>query len=268
MLEMYATMKVAIVAGERPPMGAMDCMRSLFYLHNQWANIWIFILKIPMSATACFILSSRVIANGDGYTHIIPFAVLLFACLAHTPVSIAYHLFMPVSPSLKLALNRADYACIFVMIMLITYALGFYPFFCQPQLQRAQLFLTGVPAAMNVAMSLTPVYRRASQTRAIRAVSSGIVICLALTPVFYSAAHDGITGPAALGLAACASYVIGGLVWVFHFPECMFPGVFDRHLNSHACMHACIVVSHMLFYGFISHQTVGGPCVRMTTPHE
>ena len=232
-------------------------------MHNQWAIIWTFIAKVPLSALTCGLICARVHDPRD----MLPFLMLLAACLAHAPVSALYHLFMPVSPSVKLAWNRADYALIFVMTVMISreaqgavacdcvaYALGYYPFYCHPRLQLGQMVGCAVPAACNIAWALTPLYRRAHQTRLLRVASAAVVIALALLPVFYSAAGPGWHAPyypAAWGLAACALYPVGALLWCVHFPEKRFPYVFDNHMNSHAWMHVCIVAAHLLFYGFV-----------------
>ena len=237
-----------IMTGYRPQLSYAGCFRSLFYMHNQWAIVWTFVLKIPLSALACGLICARLSDTRD----MLPFFVLLAACLVHAPVSAMYHLFMPVSPSVKLAWNRADYALIFVMTVMISYALGYYPFYCEPRLQLGQMVGCAVPAAFNIAWALTPLYRRAHQTRLLRVASAAVVIALALLPVFYAAAVTAYSGrPAAWGLAACAMYPGGALVWIVHFPEKWFPCVFDNHMNSHAWMHVCIVAAHLLFYGFV-----------------
>ena len=161
---------------------------------------------------------------------------------------------MPVGDPVKLALNRADYALMFVMAVIVSYTLGFYPFYCNPQFQLVQMLGCGVASALNVVWALTPVYRKSHQARLLRVLLSAAVVTLALLPVFYTAATS--TGwyapyyPAAWGLAAWAFFPIGALVWVLHFPEKWIPRVFDCNMNSHAWMHLCVVVSHLLFYAF------------------
>lgn len=239
-----------LYTGYRPQMGYIDCIKSIFYLHNQWGNIWTFIIKIPLSALACIILCTEV----DDLIHRLPFIILFVSCLSHTPVSILYHIFMCVSPEVKLAWNRADYACIFIMIMFTTYALGCYPFYCNQSLQIAQIIGTGVPALLNIILSATPMYKKARTMRTLRTCASGIVITLALMPVFYSAVTNGLKNPyysVIWGFGSCIFYIIGGSLWVLHIPEKIIPYVFDKHLNSHTCMHICIVISHLLFYMFV-----------------
>ena len=239
-----------VKTGYRPQMDLQKCFASLFYTHNQWGNIWVFILQIPLSALACILL---IMFGGlDSPLDYTPFLLMLGTCLVHTPVSIIYHLC--ISPSVKLSLNRADYALIFVMTFMISYALGYYPFKCNQTFQIVQLSLTGMLAAFNVVFALTPAYKGASRTRVLRTLLTGGVITLAILPVFYSAVTNGLKAPhypAVWGLSSCFSYVIGGLTWTLHFPEAFFPHRFDCHMNSHAWMHVFIVVSHMLFYMFI-----------------
>lgn len=242
----------AVRTGHRPQLTPRQCLASLWYAHSQSGNVWTFLVKIPLSAAACFAARAHVLARGDA-EHARPFAVLLAACLAHAPVSAAYHLFMCVSPRAKAALSRADYALIFVMTLLTSHALGHFALRCAPELRARQLAATAAPAAANVALALSPLYARARQTRALRAGLSATVIALALSPVFYDAAY-GPRAPrdaASWGLASCAAYVAGAAAWVARFPERRFPYAFDRHLNSHACMHVAIVAAHLSFYMFL-----------------
>ena len=227
-----------IKSGYRPNLNYMQCFYSLFYLHNQWAIIWTFIVKIPLSALLCMFCIQSMHSMQS-----IPFIVLFAACLIHTPVSVLYHMFMCVSPSVKLAWNRADYALIFVMILMTSYSLGYYPFYCNSRLHMIQMLTCGVPAILNIIWVLTPMYKHAFETRILRTVSSGLVIVLALFPVYYSINYYGI--------AAIVFYIIGAILWVMHLPEMIFPYVFDNNMNSHAWMHVCIVMSHLMFYGYI-----------------
>lgn len=242
----------AVRSGYRPQLTYRQCIASLGYLHNQSGNVWVFIAKIPLSAVACAAACAHVASHGDGQ-HTLPFAVLFAACLVHTPVSVAYHLFMCVSPRVKMALNRADYSLIFVMVVMISYTLGYFSMHCAPELRAWQMVATAAPAAANVGLALSPLYAKANQTRALRTFFSAIVITLALMPVFYDAAYGHKTpyNSASWGLASCFSYVAGAAIWIARFPERWFPFTFDNHLNSHAWMHVAIAASHLLFYMFI-----------------
>lgn len=121
-------------------------------------------------------------------------------------------------------------------------------YYYYPKIQIAQLVCCGVAALANIILALSPWYVKAYDTRVLRTILSGIVITIALFPVFFSV---GIKYPALYGLGACVSYAIGGLVWVLHIPERFVPYLFDNNMNSHALMHVSIVVSHLLFYMFV-----------------
>lgn len=119
-------------SGYRPRMSAGECVRSLWYPHNQSGSVWTFVAKLGISTATCFELCGSLAATapadalgagGGALAAVVatagtagipsastatsaaaaaaPLLLLLVADFIHTPASIAFHLFQPVSPELK-----------------------------------------------------------------------------------------------------------------------------------------------------------------------
>ena len=137
----------AMRSGYRPCMPAGECVRSLWYPHNQSGSVWTFIAKLGISSVTCFELCrslgpampadggaalgaaaaaiAAAGADGTGGTATAaaaftatsaaaaaaPLLLLLAADYIHTPASIAFHLFQPVSPELKMSFFGPQLGC-------------------------------------------------------------------------------------------------------------------------------------------------------------
>ena len=227
----------SMLTGYRPKLSFLESLRSLFYLHNQWGNAWVFIVQIPVSIYF-YCKSSSTDHAFDAS------ALLLASCLIHTPVSIAYHVFMSVGADVRCRLKRADYACIFVMINLITVAIGWHPFSNGRYNKHIQYTQVAATVLLSIASYASTSRTSSRMTRMTRALLVGAVVLSALSPIAFAVHRF-------WGLVACASLFFGGTVWALHFPESVVPVVFDLHMNSHALMHVAIVVAHVSFYEFI-----------------
>jgi predicted membrane channel-forming protein YqfA (hemolysin III family) len=217
-----------LMTGYRRRLSFYSSLSSLFYLHNQWCNIIIFVAQIPLS-----LYSYSVDRNSLSL-------LLLASCMMHTPVSIAYHTLMAMNADVRNFLKRADYACIFVMINMTSIAIGYYPFRVL-DLQHYQYFQVAVTACLSL-RSFT--WTSITSTRMMRSLLVGATIVSALSPI-------AISSRPSWGLLSCVCYLAGGALWALHFPESVFPVHFDTTLNSHALMHIAVVLAHLSFYQFI-----------------
>lgn len=262
----------------------------------------------------------------------LPLLILLLADWIHSPASIAFHLFQPVSEELKDLLNRADFVLIFLMTFLISASLGWDSLSPWPGWHSVQLFACGLCCGFNMWWGATheevkigneertglvsehvgdkkrsvitsPVKR--DGVRRLRFFLSTVAISAALAPMisvilsedllshqisaqpialeklFSHICHSPSGGPewsdafpdqpitqpelchtSAARLAldvgpslwarlACGSYILGGSLWVSHFPESMFPRQFDSGFNSSALLHCAVGFSHFCHFQFV-----------------
>ena len=93
---------------------------TLFTLHNEAINIWTMLIANNISLIL-FIYS--IIVLPFTWLTFTAFLAVYLTSLIHLPFSVAYHLFLPISPETYNTLRKYDIFFIFISSIFLTYAL-------------------------------------------------------------------------------------------------------------------------------------------------
>eukprot|EP00455_Lapot_gusevi_P045648 TRINITY_DN5873_c0_g1_i6.p1 TRINITY_DN5873_c0_g1~~TRINITY_DN5873_c0_g1_i6.p1 ORF type:complete len:300 (+),score=46.75 TRINITY_DN5873_c0_g1_i6:80-979(+) len=255
-----------IKGGYRNIMSPYQCLRSLFYLHNQTYNIWTMIVAMICTSLAYYFMSRHFLFLYGSDPALVrfldaaqehlrkPLLVLCLSCLIHAPSSIAYHLFLP-CPNICQTLRSLDYSLIFACSILLAYALAYLPFYCEPAAFNLTMGLVTACAILNVVFAFSTWFKQAAVGRFARALTCMFLVLCYLIPVFaemarYSWLEVGST--AFWGVWIVVFLSVSLAVWLARVPEKWFPGVFDNGLHSHALMHVFVLCAHLVEYLFIA----------------
>jgi predicted membrane channel-forming protein YqfA (hemolysin III family) len=203
------------------------CLSSLWYRHNQFANVWIMLATMPISLGLGWWAWGRLAPTKC--------AAMVLAWWIHAPVSAAYHLLQEVSEVWWARLKRWDYTMIFPQAVLLAYAMD------------GPVRLVVVCSIVNLGLAFHP---QLFHGRVPRLVCTGVVVAGYLWP----AVLDAGTNAWASSIVVVA--LLTGTVWASRVPERCWPGRFDLGMHSHACMHLCIAVGHLLEWGYVVSKIV------------
>jgi predicted membrane channel-forming protein YqfA (hemolysin III family) len=225
-------------------MSLADCLRSLFYTHNQSGIIYWYILGF-VGNLALYLHFSK----GPHECGMFGFNSLFVAGLIHFPVSISYHLLMPISERVKDTLNSLDYVCISLLATLTGWAIA-YPYLLQSPYLLHHRWLSTISPVANSIVAFTPLYDTLRPHRIKRALLTAFSVAISISPVLHE-------------LFVCRCWTFGGtslallifalLIFSSHFPEVFVQSKLSwTWLNSHAIMHLCIAAQHCCFYFYIA----------------
>lgn len=246
-----------ILTGYRPKMSWSQCVWSLFYLHNQWLNVWSMLGGLMM-ATGLFamFMAQVMLVNAQSSatqlaTHTLPFLSIFVSSWLVCPTSASYHLFQPVSMEAWRLLRQLDYMMIMVAGFFLNLALAYYPFYCNHDAFYWSVTLTGVCLLINIVWALTPSFKNNHNTRTLRLLSVSFVSGVLLLPVLHEIVFNPSSVAAMYGSYVLISLVMCGLTWGLHFPERYLPMKLDIWLPSHGLMHVFAAVAHAMEYMFV-----------------
>lgn len=225
-----------VLTGYRPICPLLECVRSLFYLHNELGNIYTH--GIPL---LCFIFLLPLAIPWSQIT--VPWLAVAhyLACISPQLGSVLYHLFMNHEggePTYHTLLTL-DMCGVCMVNTLGALPIIYCTLLCQPLLRWLAL-------STYVGLSSYAIYCAVSAQSNVRRLRS-FAWQAAFRCLFFGlrGCGFGAGGPAALrcylrmdGLA-----VLGGLINVLRVPERWMPGRFDYCCNSHQIMHVLSVAS-------------------------
>ncbi|KAM9393926.1 progestin and adipoQ receptor family member 4a [Pholidichthys leucotaenia] len=225
-----------VLTGYRPISSVQDCIRSLFYLHNELGNIYThgipllcFLVLLPLS-----IPWSQISVTWLGVVHFL-------ACLSPQLGSVVYHLFMnheggePVYHTLL----KLDVCGICMINTLGALPIVYVTLLCYPVIRTASLLV-------YILLSSHAVYRAVTARSSVRRLRSFAWQAL-FRFSFFLLRWTGVGGgsPTSLQhfLTMDALAVLGGIINIARIPERFRPGLFDYWCNSHQIMHVLVVGS-------------------------
>ncbi|XP_041094707.1 progestin and adipoQ receptor family member 4-like [Polyodon spathula] len=225
-----------VLTGYRPVSSINECVKSLFYLHNELGNIYThgipllcFLFLLPLS-----IPWAQISATWLGIVHFL-------ACLSPQLGSVLYHLFMNHEGGAPVyrTLLTLDMCGICMVNTLGALPIVYTTLLCYPSTRTVALLSYTLLSsyAIYCAVSATSCYRRL-QAFAWQALFRFLL--------FYARwAGLGAGSPTALRhfLTTDLLALLGGLINITRVPERWRPGLFDYWCNSHQIMHVLVVGS-------------------------
>lgn len=224
------------------------CVHSLFEFHTETGNVWTMILAIITSMTLYIYAEVSLRLNKNDRAI---FVCFMLSCVLHAPLSIGYHLFMPISPDINLTWRRLDTGGVFVVSVLLTFALG------RPVLPTPILFAVILSSTTTAALGVKEVLSWQSDKVIERKYLSRLISCAVLNYLFptmyYVVRHlisnNSLDFSCIAVLGMIISLTSGCIIFDYGFPQNIYKG--KSLITSHQIMHLSLVSAHLCEYAFI-----------------
>ncbi|XP_017291581.3 progestin and adipoQ receptor family member 4 [Kryptolebias marmoratus] len=225
-----------VLTGYRPVSTAQECLRSLFYMHNELGNIYthgipflLFLVLLP-----CRIPWMEVDSTWICVVHYL-------ACLSPTVGSVLYHLFMNHVGGEHVydTLLSLDMFGVCLVNTLGALPIIYITLLCYPAVQQTALLVYVVLSAYGIYCATT------AHTNVLRLKSFVWQALFRFVLFLFRVYGNGVGSPDSLRLFVIMDTlaVLGGLVNIIQIPERFSPGLFDNWGNSHQIMHVMVVCS-------------------------
>jgi adiponectin receptor len=237
-----------ISKGYRQQLSFIECLESLFFIHNQFCNAWSMILGIFSSYRLYSYYSSLVSASITSFPHLRqqiedlqgwkPLLAIWLSCLVHAPVSASYHCLRPYSPQVFNLLKRMDFMLIFVSASIAFYGDAFFILSSELRFLNHSLVILGSCCSVYWA-STGGFIKSAVVSRGAQLGCVAMVMVFFTIPFFYelfTVKHLAeLIDPST---TACWCFLFhlslasGGFFFGSRFPEKYIPGVFDHWVSE------------------------------------
>ncbi|KAI8579882.1 hypothetical protein K450DRAFT_239531 [Umbelopsis ramanniana AG] len=246
-----------ITDGYRPQLDSyVKCAKSVFYLHNEFVNIWSHALGFALFCFLGVVVSWKTvfvpIADTRTMGDIVFFYTFIAGAMSCLGLSSTYHCLSCHSEPVAAYWNRCDYLGIITLILGSYYPMVYYGFYCHPYLQifyMTAISAIGTATACATMMKhfRTPTYRWMRTSLFLAMGLSGIIpICHGIINFGFAMAFQSIS----LGhmIAMGAFYVVGALLYGHRIPEKWYPGKFNIWGSSHQIFHVFVVIAAISHY--------------------
>lgn len=225
-----------------------DCLWSLLSLHTETVNAWTVLLSCVFS-----IIATAYLTSGHIPTETMPiFWVFTASSLIHTPVSVGFHLLMPMSIHVFGRWRYLDVCAIFVGATLFTFSLAY---FVLP------LWATILDTLLGTAITTLAIYSFWGTPgdhvldHSKHALFVGSIIMCYWVPMAIALVRDAIhlqfTLSSAMVIGEFSSLSFGGWAFATGWPQKHSPGKFDVFGHSHQMLHVCAMIGHVCKFVFI-----------------
>ncbi|MCI4384734.1 hypothetical protein PGIGA_G00042130 [Pangasianodon gigas] len=225
-----------VLTGYRPISSVQDCIRSLFYLHNELGNIYThgipllcFLVLLPLNMPW-----SQISVTWLGVVHFL-------ACLSPQLGSVLYHLFMNHEggePVYKKLLTL-DMCGICMITTLGALPIVYSTLLCYPLLRGAALLAYIALSSYAIHCAVTA----RSSVRRLRSFAGQALFRFFFLGLRWVGVGGGSPTSLRHFLTMEALAVLGGVINIARVPERFCPGLFDYWCNSHQIMHVLVVGS-------------------------
>ncbi|KAI1339675.1 adiponectin receptor protein 1 [Xylariaceae sp. FL0016] len=228
------------------------CLKSWTRLHNESVNIYshlipavvLFLGEGYVLAYLC-VRYPRLTAGDYGV-----FAFLLLAATACFGVSASYHTLMCHSEEIERIWLRLDLVGIVILILGCFFSGVYVAFWCEAWQRMVYWSMIGSLAFLSIVIVLAPVFQ-GLKFRTFRLLT---FVCMGLSgiaPVIHGIKMFGFAQMIKQSglpyyLAEGGLFLLGAVVYVVRFPECIFPGKFNLFGSSHQVFHVLVVLATVL----------------------
>ncbi|KXZ45442.1 hypothetical protein GPECTOR_54g182 [Gonium pectorale] len=230
----------------------LECLLSLFSLHNETVNAWTTLLSVIMGMVLFFDTVSNLRCTWLDFS---PFLVAWLGQSLHGPLSCGYHLFMCMSPTVANRWRKLDLTFILVLNTCATYALSYFTFGLWASL--AWTAAVGAAAATGVRSVAALQPRQPLDRRRVLGMigltSCGYYVPLVLRGVAALVLQGKGWPELGIALVVLGCHLTGAAVYATHWPQRHFPGVFDLAGFSHNLMHIFCFTAYNCAYPYLSY---------------
>ncbi|RIB03704.1 hemolysin-III channel protein Izh2 [Gigaspora rosea] len=243
-----------ILRGYRKPTSSyIECIYSLFYIHNEFINIWSHFLGAIIFAflsfvTYFFVLDQPTVVWQD-FVVVYTFLSGAVICLGF---SSTFHTLCCHSEKVSADWNRCDYVGIVTLIVGSFYPTIYYGFYCDYNWMIFYLSLITILGVVTICVAVLPRFRsphyRWFRTSLFLAMGLSAIVPLAHGITLYGI--DACFKSNSLNYVCCMGllYVIGALFYGARIPERWYPGTFDIFGSSHQIFHLFVVAAALVHY--------------------
>lgn len=225
------------------------CLKSLFTIHNETANVWTHLLGmlffIFFTIIACATLLKPVLSH---YLIFIPFALASIICMGF---SAAFHLFSGhYCQHVYDRMMQLDYFGITCLVVGSFLPPCYFAFTCEPWLRVLYLGMIGVLGSVGLAGPFFGFWADAKFFWC-RLLIYTLMGGSGIFPVVHVnfIMPGGTASPHVLGLAIImALYFFGMMIYILKIPECFFPGRFDVWFHSHMIWHVFVLAASVIHF--------------------
>ncbi|KAF2648621.1 hypothetical protein K491DRAFT_612403 [Lophiostoma macrostomum CBS 122681] len=249
--------------GYRAELKSVDeCIRSLFYSHNETVNAWSHLLPALVHSV---VLATEIVSivgwesgknNDHGAVSIMVqlYEVSVIVCLT---LSSMYHVFNAYSEPVARAVLKLDYLGIVVNVAAASVTFTWFGLRDEPQLRNVYIIFIVSLTAVVFVLLLAPAADGPTATRR-RIQTIALLVCSGYAPMVYEYPREGIRGLQKFPLKAAAimatSQCVGIAFYITRFPECVCPGIFDIWVSysgvqgsSHQVFHIFVVFGQVIY---------------------
>lgn len=248
------------------------CFTSLFYVHNEFVNIWTHLLGavvFPVVGAWLYSVTAPRYASADG-SDVLVCACFFGGALLCLGMSATFHALSNHSKDVARWGNKLDYSGIIFLIVGSYVPALYYGLFCLPKLMAfymSGIFLLGFGCGVVswVDKFRSPAWRPYRAMMFVGLGMSGIIpVCQSLAIYGYENLDQrmGLRWVLFEGFL----YVFGAFLYAVRWPERSFPGTFDIWGSSHQLFHVLILfaaASHLTGMAKAfdhHHNTMGAQC--------
>ncbi|SAL95231.1 hypothetical protein [Absidia glauca] len=232
----------------RPTGSYKECAKTLFYLHNEYVNIWThllgFLLFLGLGIHFLWSHSSSDNLTWVDRIYVGAFIVSALTCLG---CSCLFHCFSCHSEHIATIWNRCDYVGIVTLAVGSCFPLIYYGFQCHRLYQGSKNENENKTAIVLMKRFRTPAYRRRRTTTFIG------LACLGLVPGFHGIYLYGYTRSldtiSLINMIMVGGIYVGGaFLYAARIPERWSPGTFNLFGSSHQIFHVCVLIALVTHY--------------------
>ncbi len=230
----------------KPAPSVIAAVKSMFYLHNEWFNIWSHVFGLMIILFLGKVALDELQAN-QFYGEKNAWLAFLASSLVCMSSSICYHLFRQHSSQVFHITIVVDYIGIAFLILGSFTSIMYYSFFCEPYYIKLYIGIMTALCTITGCIVTHP-YFNVDELRPLRFGVFFTVCAFTLVPythLYYNYLyHQGVW----LDLhsyvwAENIVYTIGGLFFATRFPEkyTTLQGKYDLFFASHNIWHICVL---------------------------
>lgn len=237
--------------GYRNRLTFMECIKSLFVMHNETINIWTAI--IPLCVLCSLWIYTAFYWQGEGVTWgcRAVFLVYLSGAIHSFLASTLFHTFgSAMTEFAHDMLIRFDYSGIATLIAASFFPPLYYIFYCNPWIRNFYLTTISVLACIGGGLIMVPGDQK--ELRKLRVIVLASTAMFGFVPTIHFMVSCGFPAPITRQVLYIAgmylSYGTGLFFYVSKIPEKLYPGRFDHYGHSHQWWHVWVTTATFLHY--------------------
>ena len=220
-----------ILSSYRPNYSYLECIKSIFKLHNETMNCWTMIFISFVSLVYLFL-------NYDISTFYVTLSALI-----HLPFALSFHLFKCKEKHIAYRFEKLDHTFIFVSSIVLYHGLSYNTL---PTLfyyiNIYNILLISINGIRNIIFGAEN--RTGMEQRICIVYNVTLAVICYWFPMFY-ASLNGDVFIITYTLGVPLSLTAGAIVYLYGIPERFYPNTFDIYMNSHTLMHISLFIAHI-----------------------